>query len=341
MDLSINKLGKNNLIKFQGMKGDFDKKNNPVYKFYPPVYNKGEETAWLELFPLITEDNGKLIVNDKQVENIEFNYNEPIEIDQNLKFKNHDEISNEFAYRYKITNKNTGEVRYLTDDFRKIETPDGKFANIIEKGQNSYITPKIGPMRHSFIDSDVIFNEAEGKIADEDKNFVRNHFNKLGGSIKGLNNLLINTDELEPYRYIMTTPDIGVDTISSHKYWPNNQYQCNNIEDFKEFNFNLYERGKSYIADGAFTSQGLESPMVQHVLKWGEQSPFYNMLKIDSNLGLGILPERLPEDGNNLDYIAVKLINNPQRNDYNEDKPTYIQFFDTRLVKDSTRDAKK
>ena len=68
-----------------------------------------------------------------------------------------------------------------------------------------------------------------------------------------------------------------------------NQYQCSDLETFKDFNFELFKQGKGYVADGAFTSQGIQSPLVQHVLKWGEDSPFYHWLKIDGRISLGIL----------------------------------------------------
>ena len=67
------------------------------------------------------------------------------------------------------------------------------------------------------------------------------------------------------------------------------------MEAFKDLNFHCFERGKGYVADGAFTSQSIQSPLAQHVYKWGEQSPWANMLKIDTGSGkipcIGVLPD--------------------------------------------------
>ena len=202
------------------------------------------------------------------------------------------------------------------------------------------ISPKGGSMRHSFLDSDVRLNLETGKRLEAKKDFVRNHFNKLGGSIKGLKWLLENTTELEPYRYFMTTPDIGVDKVSSHRYWPSNHYQCSDYETFKDFNLTLFKQGKGYVADGAFTSQGLQSPLVQHVLKWGEQSPFHSMLKIDGKLALGVFPDREMDGTDPYKHIGVRLVN-PLGEGYDKNKPTYIQFYDDRLLsKQAQEDGK-
>jgi len=338
MDLSVNKLGKNHSIKFKGLKSGYTPQNAPVYKFYPPAYDKTKEIATLEFTEIsVDKSNGKYISpQNSDFESIEFENDKPLEFYQEE--LQHDMSA--FAYRYKITDKDGKNPRYIIDNFNKIDVTKGHPANLIEQGSNYGITPKMGPMRHSFIDSDVVLDKRLNMVH-QNKDFVRNHFNKLGGSLKGLTYLLTKTDELDPYRYIMSTPVIAEDKLSSHGYWPFNQYQCDNLEDFKEFIFELYKRGKGYVADGAFTSQGLSSPMVQHVLKWGKESPFYNMMKFDpsSTITLGILPDRSNVEGvGDYDYIGVKVVNNPNRDDYDHNKPVYIQFFDTRLVQDETRD---
>ena len=342
MDLSVNKISKNNLIGFKGVKGGFNDKNVQVVKFYPPAYDKQNENAYLQIAPIkIDEETGAYISLNAGdfLKPILFDEDKPLEIEQE-KFK--DRLNNILAYRYIIEKKDTNERRFIVDSFKKMPTTDGLGANFLDIGYNYGVTPKTGAMRHSFIDSDVILDK-NGLMKKTDPDFVRNHFNKLGGSIKGLTYLLKETSELDPYRYIISTPDIGVDTISSHKYWPNNQYQCTNVEDFKNFIFELYKKGKGYVADGAFTSQGLQSPIVQHVLKWGEKSPFFNMLKIEAQPKpvLGILPDRTDmEDVGDLAYIGVKIVNNRNNSKtYDPNKPMYIQFFDTRLVKDETRDS--
>ena len=336
MDLSIKKIKENNL-KFKGMKGTYHADNTPVYKFIAPPFDRKNERAVLQIVILAQNKDTKQYITPqyKDIMEINFNSDEPLELSQ----ENLRELSKGFAYRYKIVNEKAKTARYITDESKTIKLNDGTRMNLIEQNNNYIISPKTGTMRHSFIDSDAVLTP-EGTLKNIDPNFVRNHFNKLGGSIKGLTYLLKNTDELDSYRYIISTPDIGNDPISSHKYWPNNQFQCTNIEDFKEFIFELYKRGKGYVADGAFTSQGIQSPIVHHVLKWGKQSPFYNMLKIDDIPKLGILPDRSYDDEiNPFDYIGVRIVNSPQQKNYNRHKATYIQFFDKRLSSEKQQNS--
>lgn len=334
MDFSINKIEatKNKKINFKGLEGAYNVKSIPVFKFIAPPHSKNEEVHLEFVFLHPDETTGGYHEPDlKNVNTLPFKEDDTIQISQK-KFR---DISSGFAYRYKIVDKNNpSKVRYDVDSFRTIEAKDGSIMNVIEQGNFYGISPKGGTMRHSFLDSDVVLNESQTGI-EYKKDFVRNHFNKLGGNIKGLTWLLKNTDELDNYTYFMTTPDIGMDKVSSHRYWPSNQYQCSDLDNFKEFNFELFKRGKSYVADGAFTSQGLQSPLVQHVLKWGKQSPYYNMLKIDPNsaLSLGVLPDIDTPDGQEAyKHIGVRVINKKNSPDYDRKKPTYIQFYDDRLL---------
>ena len=336
MDLSVNKIKGNNL-KFKGMKGAFHKDNTPILKFIAPPFDRQNETVTLQIAMLKQDKETKQYepLEQENIMELDFEDDGTLVLSQD----NVREYSRNFAYRYKITNKNNGQERYVVDGFKKIKLKDNSKMNLIEQSDNYLITPKTGPMYHSFVDSDAIL-DINGKPKKFDSDFVRNHFNKLGGSIKGLTYLLKNTNELENYRYIITTPDIGNDPTSSHKYWPSNQYQCSNIEDFKEFIFELYKRGKGYVADGAFTSQGIHSPMVQHVLKWGENSPFYNMLKVDGKINLGVLPDKT-YDGTiePQDYIGIRIVNSPNIKGYDSKKPIYIQFFDSRLSSDEQQNS--
>ncbi len=351
MDLSINKIKniKQNKINFSGMKGAYNAQNIPVFKFVLPPYDKDKEKVTLELAILSKDKNDRYLspsVDDLQEIEAEEG-KDCIDIEQeDVKY-----FSDGFAYRFRIDpiDKREGETRYFVDDFKTIDLLDstgnteGKL-NLIEQGVNYAITPKIGPMRHSFLDSDAILikdKDKESILKPQDKSFVRNHFNKLGGSTKGLTYLLKHSNVLDPYTYIMSTPDIGADKVSSHKYWPSNQYQCSNIDDFKEFNYELFKRGKGYIADGAFTSQGIQSPLVQHVLKWGKNSPFYNMLKVEGKIQLGILPDKLKAGKDTLENIGIRLVNRPNTPDYDDKRPTYLQFFDKRLLSPEKRDDTK
>lgn len=328
MDFSINNIDLNKKnISFKGFEAAYNDKTVPMFSFYAPAHKK-DEKVYLEFFPLEKDETTSQFKVTKEFYTLDFDGKGLIEFPQNMIRK----ACAGFGYRYKIINKQN-EVRYELDPFKTMKFgKNNTEINVVNPGQQVYISPKAGTARHSFLDSDVVYDENLGRRAKAKEDFVRNHFNKLGGSIKGLNWLLTKTDELEPYTYFMTTPDIGADKISSHKYWPNNQYQCNNLEDFKNFNFELFKRGKGYIADGAFTSQGIQSPLVQHVLKWGSDSPFYNMLKIDGKIALGVLPDIVGgQDVNPYDHIGFRVVN-PKGKNYDKNKPTYIQLYDDRLL---------
>ncbi|MBQ8476665.1 hypothetical protein IJ531_06355, partial [bacterium] len=229
--------------------------------------------------------------------------------------------------------RDTSETRYFKDSIAKIKTCDtAEQFNMDRVWDNYQIDPKMGSMRHSYLDSDAIL-DLTGALDTQDKHKPRNHFNKLGGSTKGLIELL-KTGELDPYRYIISTPDIGNDPTSSHRYWPNNLYQCANMQDFKDLNYELFIRGKGYVADGAFTDQSIQSPLFQHVLKWGDKSPYYNMFKLSgaNQVVLGILPNDIPESEDKAyNHIGVRIVNNPSSPDYDKTKPIYMQFYDDRL----------
>lgn len=326
MELSIKNIQNNKQLSFKGVKGDFDANNNQVFRFSTTSYKK-DEKPYLELTFLDYAVNKKSIADSNtyfpvETVRIPFDENTTLEFPQE-EFEKAGFPA--FAYRFVYKGKD-GEERYALDGIKKakIDGLEGKERNIIEIGHNFGVTPISGAMRHSFVDSDGIDID---NLSEKDKNFIRTHFNKLGGTIKGLTYLL-KKGFFDSFHYIISTPDIGADPTSPHKYWPNNQYQCTNLEDFKEFNFELFKRGKGYVADGAFTSQSLQSPLVQHVLKWGENSPFYHMLKMDDGIKLGIIPQNKEA----FEHTGVKLINSPYSKDYDKNKPTLMQFFDDRLT---------
>jgi maltooligosyltrehalose synthase len=70
----------------------------------------------------------------------------------------------------------------------------------------------------------------------------------------------------------------------------------------------LFAHGINWVSDGAFVNEGLQGVHFQHVLKWGEDSPFYNWFNGQSldgktwNLGI------FPKDSKNMSH---KLVNPP------------------------------
>ena len=369
MDLSVNNKNiSNKNISFKGFETAYNKKGDKVFDLYvPPKYiqtladdelivveynrykNSSEKPKKpiklvhtnngivpIPLVKAFPKDSNKTSINTSQgfdgllyrfriCKKVKFDINNP-----NLNEIDHvAEGPNGELYGIKFSNED--KIIYDETEKREVKNGDNKETfNIVKTSPNMGITPKAGTQYHVFLDSNIARQENPYRNAEFD--FVHNHFNKLGGNIKGLDYLLTKTDELDPYRYIISNPDIGADPTSSHKYWPNNIYQCTDMKAFKDLNFHCFERGKGYVADGAFTSQSIQSPLLQHVYKWGEESPWFHMLKIDEkpeeNLCIGVLPDN--EEA--MKHIGVKIVNNPRGKDYQRNKPSYIQFFDDRLV---------
>lgn len=338
MDLSIKNVN-NKATSFKGVKNTPNKSNVPIIRFTTPVAPNSTRTVELEVVELRKKKNeaGYEIPQNARQKTFQFK-NENIELFDNLdnRYNPDSEPVDAFAYRFKVS-EDGKKPYYVYDQSEKTNLKNSDW-NIVIQGPNAGYTPAYGSMYHIFIDSEGKYDNSIKGIK-QNKNFIRNHFNKLGGSMKSLTYLLtMDNSEFEPYKYIISTPDIGADPTSSHKYWPNNHYQCSNMDDFKTFNWELFKRGKGYVADGAFTSQSLQSPLFQHVLKWGEKSPFYSMFKIDtkadgtpsSKIAIGVLPKVTDEnrhsDNNPFDHIGIKLITG------DKNRPTYIQFYDDRLA---------
>ena len=324
MDLSINKIKQSKAPNFKGVKGDLNSKGTPVFRFSTPSY-KLDETPYLEITFLQKKYNEQGVIDSDKYVPL-FTTEEPFDGQTTIEIPQ-DKVKelgiDAFAYRYVFVNQKNNQKRIALDSTKTTYIDKDK-KNLIEIGDNFGLTPAGGAMYHVFIDSAGYDVE---NLDEKTKNFIRTHANKLGGSIKGLTYLLKN-GYFDSYKYIISNPDIGLDLTSPHGYWPNNQYRCSNLEDFKDFNFELFKRGKGYVADGAFTSQSLQSPLVQHVLKWGKQSPFYYMLKVNDKMQLGVLPENQEA----LKNVGIRLINSPYNKNYNKEKPTLIQFVDDRLL---------
>lgn len=248
----------------------------------------------------------------------------------------------EFGIRYAVYTKdnegNIKETSYYTDST----------GSVISDGDNNFTvvstrmgTPKIqGNMNHSFTDavgSVRRLRNADGtklKPEDYDKmaaNNRKNHVNRLGGNISDLKD---NLDGIyKPYKLIMTTPLIGGGMASSHEYHPANQFKVSGgmgtTKDFLDFQIACFEKGKGYVSDGAFTSQGLEGLQLNEALMF-KDSKFKYWFKNPSEDGfkLGVLPDI------DTDHTGIRIVNpkNVEGYKYNPNQPSYLQFYDTRLT---------
>lgn len=387
--LSLNRnaqnINNNNKVSFAGQKSIIDAAGTQTYRFYAPPYDDKKYLVALELVSvdyqkdsrgnntgnfaavnspvLITESIGSL--NSGSVNGLS-NLSYDITADK-LKEKRLDE--DVVGYRFVLLDKKTfnstknidkaieaakweddnghKHTSYLLDSGHIASS--GPFENYSYFSKKQGFVNKTGPMYHIFPDS---YNVEKGN-----ENFVRTPFNKAGGNIQGLvEKIREENGELSPYEMIITTPLFGGDDVSSHGYWTTNPFQIastkGTLEDFKELQTAAFDAGIDYVADGAFTSFGFQAPQLQHVLKWGKKSPFYDWMKIDktnapnTKIELGVFPRKITTDKTVLENTAFKIVNpkfieskegdrtsKPKVNpDYNSEKPTYIQFFDKRLA---------
>lgn len=336
MDLSsINKLKKsdnNAQVAFQGRKSVKDKKGAPRECFFLPHINlKKGETLGIE-FVRLEKQKDKSYKLDKnatvmrypaltdEFKDFEKGLRTSVEVDVSA-LKN----TGEYGYRFAVYNDKGERLRTFSDDVGvQINHKDGPFT-IVSTRQGFPATE--GAMEHIFTDS---YNAKNAP-----KNFERSHFNKAGGNIQGIIEKINNGNELEPYRYIMTTPLIGGGSVSPHMYHPANHFKVSDgtgtKKDFMDLQVACFNKGKGYVLDGAFTSSGYEGVQLKHALKH-KDSPFKYWFKNPENDGyaLGVLSDDEETDK----YTGIRIVNpkHAPGYDYNPNMPTYIQFYDTRLV---------
>lgn len=348
---------------FKGYETKVKNDGEKIVEFYAPPYDKKVYNVALELVP-IKQTVGDITIDGKTTQGLKWqvsgDYKRTIEskkvngVDTG-KFELPPALIKAFAsealesgdadafgYHFVYTKKDTPASKiYALEPGLKTNNGESIFSNGNKSDlYNVYINTigsvkKNGPMYHMLPDSYYNVNWKNNPPKDV---ATRNHFNLLGGDIKGMIEK-IKEGKLDSYGLLMTTPLFGADEISSHGYWPTNPYQISSargdLQGFKDLNVELYKRGVQYVADGAFTSQGLLSPLVQHVIKHGKDSQFIDYFKIDGGtnsetstfkLHIPILPDT-PEDLKNITYKVVEK--NGER---------YVQFYDSRLV--SEKDAK-
>ena len=337
-----------NKTSFKGLELTVDNK----YDFYVPPYDKDKYDILLEVCPVVEDGNGGFKLDDTVSTPVTVNksYND-FRFSGVTSYPRNNVISNPnfseyMGYRFRLVDKEDARNAYKNLDannknnvFADIETKqyifdpgtrfhDDKFGDFTVISNRMGITPKSGSAIHVFYDS-----YTSGKGINRSK-FVRNHFNKALGDLDGI---FTNKDEeLSPYRYVMSNPYIGTDSRSSHKYWGENFFRVPSLAVFKRVIVDLFKEGKGYIADGAFTSQSLQSPFFQDVLKNGKKSPYYDWFKIKGDIKIGVLPDKILSSNSEhidpCDHIGFKIVNPMGMPGYDHNKPSYIQFFDNRLA---------
>ncbi len=341
-----------NKVSFTGHIRELDKtgyeKHNFFYLFDPTKY-----TCEVEFYNINKDKNGNYTIQDKKnpakvipmgANNISVDMSQIQEI-----------ISPEgFAYRFKLTDKNSKEVSYAFDN--------GMVAGIFDNDKNNKynvvlnnraIINKNGAMQLIMPDGyypGVVNKNSEAVLDRELRNkaltSVRTHANKLGGNFQGIIKRLPEIQK-EGIVRIVGTP-FTKDSISSHKYWTENVYQISpdfgTEEDYKKLQQELFKNGINWISDAALVNEGLGGIHISEYLRKGDESVSKNMFRFTQRPMLGILP-------NTSDYTRLKLINSPyevtdkgelkKNNKYSPLRPTYIQFYDERLVSEEQKKSDK
>lgn len=267
-----------------------------------------------------------------------------------------------FAYHYVVVDKKNGYTKTRIDagdsiDERSFNNDGRSIFNIVLPSKSDI--SRGGSMKLVIIDSQkvgYVYNDYNVIIKDEElakrgENGIKTIANKFGGTLAGLETAIDN-GEYDGYSRIISLPIFTDDDFSAHAYWNKNCFQMasslGNINNYASLQRKMFAHGLNFVSDGAFVNEGLEGVHFKHLLKWGEKSPFYNWFKAsgikDGPLAMGVF-------GKNKKYISHKIVNSPyvynqnaighvsiKKNPmYDSKKPTYIQFFDRRLVSDSEK----
>ena len=270
-----------------------------------------------------------------------------------------------FAYHVILEEKNNRNNRKVEIDAGlcvdersdKNNPQDTRLYNIVPSGQSE--RSRGGAMKLVNVDAQhvgTVYNEKgeyiqNAEIENRGYTGVKSLTNRYGGTLAGLEKGLDNGD-YAPFSEILTLPI----TAQKDVYWTENLYQIDssigNINNYASLQRKLFAKRKNLIFDGAFVNEGLTGIHFNHMLKWGVDSPYFRWFKArslyDKPLSLGVFPK-------NTKNVSYKLVNIPfvisqnsngqivtkSNKDYDSKKPSYIQYFDTRLVTDDEKNDKK
>lgn len=334
-------------LAFSGHNKKLDKSGYETHNFFY-LYDKDKYKCEVELYNLKKDRNGNFstgkiaAVIPMEDGKTEVNMNGMPKI-----------VSDEgFAYRFKLTDKSTGEKSYAFDNGTVIgifddKKADNKFNVVLN---NRATINKNGPMQlimpdeyfpgYKMVDGKPSLDEAlRGKALAS----VRTHANKLGGTFAGIIQRLPELEK-EGIKRVVGTP-FTKDTISSHLYWTENAYRVapnlGTEEDFKVMQEEFCKHGINWIADAALVNEGFGGIHMSELLRKGDEGNAKNMFRAGERISLGILPD-------DCKFTRMKLINAPfvvtqsgtyesENPDYDSSKPTYVQFYDDRLASEEQK----
>ena len=356
MNIKRSSFGAQN-IAFSGHNKKTNTRGYDVHSFYY-LYDPKKYSCEVELYNINKDKNGNLSVG-KPVKTIDMP-NAHAEIDT----RRLPELTSKegFAYRFKLTELDANgkkaenaKVSYAFDNGTVIGIFDNTDKYNVVLNNRATIN-KNGAMQLIMPDGYYpgVVKGGDGKpyvdtaLRATALTSVRTHANKLGGNFHGIIKRLDEIANKEGVTRIVGTP-VTDDTISSHLYWTENAYRvCPGLgseEDFKQLQVELFKRGINWIADAALVNEGFGGIHISELLRKGQNSVAKDMFRADEVISLGILPDKC-------DYTRMKMINAPftltsdgaysaKNPKYDAKKPTYIQFYDSRLASKEQIESEK
>lgn len=365
LDLNNNKniLGKNN-VAFGGYKSVKSEYGFKELEFSYP-FDPDKDDCYLEVYRVDTDAQGNYYTTGRAYASdgrdkikIEPGANridmaETFGIDEKQPFAYHYLLQDKYGNDFPKVRTDAGDII----DERSAFNENRNIFNIVTSNKSS--SSRGGAMKLVIIDSQhvgQVYNsqnkpDYDADLARRAQEGIKSITNKYGGTLAGLEKGLDN-GEYDAYSRLISLPIFTDDDFTAHAYWNKNCMQManslGNVNNYASFQRKMFAHGLNFVSDGAFVNEGLEGVHFKHILKWGDSSPYLNWFKAssikDGPLSLGVFVK-------NKEYISHKLVNSPysyvQSNNgeittvinraYNPKKPTYIQFFDKRLVTDEEK----
>ena len=360
-------------VNFEGYKPAKNSLGNIIYEFNYP-FDDTKYDCYLELYNVVQDEKTKYYhVKNIIPYDMALDDDDEVSSEKGIQLKsgvNKINLARDFgisertpfAYHYKLYPKGQSNNPIFRVDAGNVidktnETHLGFDIYNVVTGNGSYLS-KGGAMKLVVPDSynvswvyDTETNEpVPNKNLGEAQKSVKNMVNKIGGSLAGLEKD-VEAGKFNNYRRIISTPIFTDDSLTSHAYWNKNCFQTalslGNINNYASLQRKMFAKGLNFVSDGAFVNEGLEGIHFKHILKWGDKSPYFYWFRIyalqDSPFTLGIfgkdnknIAQRLV-NGQNIYYEDGGKIKQKKNPKYDSKKPTYIQIYDKRLVKNPSK----
>jgi len=319
------------------------------------IFDENNQDCYLEIYTLNTDENGNYYISDKArsrqggADRIKM---KPGSNKVNLTKTFGILPDKPFAYHYVVRDRGGRET--VAIDAGDSIKENGVSFNVV--AQNGSHVSKGGSMKLVNVDSQnvgIVYDE-NGKpkldkaLKARGENAIKTLTNVFGGTVAGLEKD-IDAGKYDGYSRIISLPIFTRDDFSAHKYWIEDIFQpCNsllNLNNYSSLQKKMFAHDLNFVSDGAFVNEGLQGVHFSNLLRWGTDSPYFRWFRAsnlkNAPLSLGIYPK----DTRN---VSFKFVNSPKiytqnssgkvtehNNDkYDPSKPTYIQFFDKRLVTD-------